>query len=412
MKNFDLENNQTFKDAQKRLTKALTEGDKEARKDAIQDIMTAIAVETKEEAKKEVQNGIRQANNQFNDEQVLMNRGTNKPLTSKERKYFNEVIEKKTFDPDVVDELFPTTLVTDVISQIEQEHPILSRIDMVNTAGLVKYIFSKPGSKLAFWGEIRSDIRQLILDGFEIANLQSYKLSGFVVILKGMLELGPDWLATYVTRSLREIMSHTLEVAIVAGKGPGAMDGAEKAPQPVGMVKSLTGVVDGVHPDKTPVVLNDLTPKSMAGLRAAIAKAKTDNGTVSVLVNPTTYWTKLFPNLSVQVDGKWTLSNLPTGEEIIPSHAVPEERMIYGNLKNYFLAVSGDVRINKYTETLAIEDLDLYIAKFFGNGIPKDANAFFVADISGIQGATVAPLDEDPSSETTADSTTTTPKEA
>ena len=34
--------------------------------------------------------------------------------------------------------------------------------------------------------------------------------------------------------------------------------------------------------------------------------------------------------------------------------------------------------------------MDLYIAKFFGRGIPKNENAFFVADIESIEGATLA----------------------
>jgi HK97 family phage major capsid protein len=388
MKNFDL-GNKTMDEARQKLMSALKDDNEQEQQDAFLGIMDAIAEETKAEA----QASIARANEGYQDEQILMNRGTHKPLTTQEKKYFNAVVEKGGFED--VEEVFPTTIVEDVLSNIEKEHPILSKVDLIPTKALMKYIYAKPNAQTAFWGDIRADIRQIILDGFKVANLESYKLSGFVVILKGMIELGPGWLATYVTRSLREIMSNSLELAVVDGEGPGATDDEGDAPQPVGMTKSLTGVVDGVHPDKTPVVLNDFEPASMAGLRAALAEAETDNGNVSVLVNPTTYWLKLFPNLATKVDNRWTLSNLPTGEEIIPSHAVPQDRLIYGNLKNYFLAVSGNVRINYYDQTLAIEDLDLYIAKFFGNGIPKDPNAFFVADISGVEGGTIAPLDSE-----------------
>lgn len=386
MKNFDLEN-KTMSTARQQLMNALKDGNEEDQQEALLGIMDTIAEETKAEAKA----SIGRVNEGYQNDQILMNRGTHKPLTSGEKKYFNAVVEKGGFED--VEEVFPTTIVEDVLSNIEEEHPILSKVDMVSTKALIKYIYAKPGAQTAFWGDIRSDIRQIILDGFKVANLESFKLSGFVVILKGMIELGPEWLATYVTRSLREIMSNSLELAVIDGEGPGATDDEGDAPQPVGMTKSLTGVVDGVHPDKTPVTLDDFDPASMAGLRAALAEAETDNGTVSVLVNPTTYWLKLFPSLATKVDNRWTLSNLPTGEEIIQSHAVPQDRLVYGNLKNYFLAVSGNVRINYYDQTLAIEDLDLYIAKFFGNGIPKDPDAFFIADVSGIEGGTIAPAD-------------------
>lgn len=361
---------------------ALKEGTEEQQQEAFVGVMTAIADEVKAEAKA----SIGKVNEDYQDDQILMNRGTHKPLTSKERKYFAAVVEKGGFDK--VDEAMPTTITEDVLTKISVEHPILSKVDRVSTKALNKFIYAKPGAQTAFWGDIAEDIRQLILDGFKVANMDSFKLSGFVVILKGMIELGPEWLATYVTRSLEEIMSHSLEIAIVAGEGPGSK-------QPIGMTKALSGVVDGVHPDKTPVALTDLSALAMAGLRAGLSKNKTDNGTVEVLVNPLTYWLKLFPALAEKVDGKWVLGNLPTGETIIQSHAVPEDRLVYGVLKNYFLAVSGDVRINSYDQTLAIEDLDLYIAKFFGNGTPKDANAFYVADLSGITGAILPPSEPD-----------------
>ena len=37
--------------------------------------------------------------------------------------------------------------------------------------------------------------------------------------------------------------------------------------------------------------------------------------------------------------------------------------------------------------------MDLYIAKFYGYGLAKDKNAFFVADVSTVDGATVATLE-------------------
>ena len=38
--------------------------------------------------------------------------------------------------------------------------------------------------------------------------------------------------------------------------------------------------------------------------------------------------------------------------------------------------------------------MDLYIAKFYGYGIAKDPNAFFVADVTGVAGADVPKLEE------------------
>jgi len=114
-----------------------------------------------------------------------------------------------------------------------------------------------------------------------------------------------------------------------------------------------------------------------------------------MMVNPQTYRAKVFPKLAVRdANGQWVVTGLPTGDEIIQSHAVPVDRAIFGVPENYFLGVAGDVEIKSYDQTFAIEDMDLYIAKFFGNGISKNVNAFFIADISGMAGATVPTLEK------------------
>ena len=38
--------------------------------------------------------------------------------------------------------------------------------------------------------------------------------------------------------------------------------------------------------------------------------------------------------------------------------------------------------------------MDLFIAKFFGMGVAKNENAFFVADVSTMEAATVPALEE------------------
>lgn len=383
MKNLDL-GNELVVNAQAKLFDALKTDNEDQQKEALEGVFSAIAEEIKIEAKKEID----QRQDHAQDSNILMNRGTHKPLTSYERKYFNAVVEKKGWAG--LDLAFPTTIIEDVLSKIETEHPILSKIDVVSVEGIMKFVYAKPNAMTAYWGDICEDIRQLILEGFEVVDLTAFKLSGFVVMCKGMIELGPDWLATYITRSLYEIMNASLELAVVDGSGT-------KNKMPIGMTKSLFGVVDGEYKDKTPVALTEITPASIAGIRAALAKTKNANGPISVLVNPVTYWTKIFPILADKdSNGKWVVGNLPSGEEIIQSNAVPEDRLIFGNLKNYFLGVAGNVRIDRYEQTLAIEDLDLYIAKFYGNGAPKDANAFFIADVSGVTGANMAKIDKAP----------------
>lgn len=322
-------------------------------------------------------------NDDYNDERILSDRGLQRALTSQEKKFFNAVVEKQSFDG--ITETFPMTIVADVFKNLTTEHPLISRVNAVATGGLMKYVYADPTQETAFWGKIPDDIRKILLQAFRTINLEASKLSGYIAVPKGFFKLGPNWLAQFVVTTLQEVMQLTLESAIVNG------DGKDK---PIGMTRKLSGAVDGVYPAKALIDMDDITPTTLAGVHAALSEARTDNGRVAMIVNPTTYWAKVFPKLAVRdANGAWVVTGLPTGDEIIQSHAVPVNTAIFGVPENYFLGVAGDVEVKAYDQTLAIEDMDLYIAKFFGNGISKNVNAFFIADISGIAGATVPTLE-------------------
>lgn len=364
----------------KNLFDALTAGDDESQKEAFKNFTDMLQSAIIEEAERHIDN----MGNTITDEKILADRGILKPLTSAEKKFYNAVIEKKGFEN--VEEVMPQSVFEEVFKRLKEEHPILSKIDIQNVGALTKYIFANPTKARAFWGTIDADIKQIILEAFEEVEIRSAKLSGFVPVSKGMLELGPVWLSNYVTTLMYEIMSASLELAIIQGDGKN---------QPIGMMKKLSGATDSVYPDKEKITIADLTPKSLAGIKAAMAKAKLATTGSCVFVNPITYWAKVFHNVAFRTqDGVWVNTKLPTGDDILTSYAVPEDVLIFGDPSNYFVGISGEVRIDKYTETLAIEDMDLYIAKFFGYGIAKDKNAFFVADIATIESATVPELEK------------------
>lgn len=317
------------------------------------------------------------------DGRALEARGLLKPLTAEERKYFSAVIERKGFEH--VEEAFPKTIVNEVLLRLKTEHPLLSRIDIKETGMLAEIIVANPTKAKAFWGPICSDIKQLILDGFTVKGIKHSKLSGFIATCKGMMDLGPDWLAEYVRESMYEIMAASLEDAVINGNGKD---------MPIGMMMKLTGAVDGKHAEKKATAITDFKPTTMASFRAALAEAKLDSKGVAIIVNPITYWSKVFSNLAYQTNnGTWVLDRLATGEEIIESYAVPVDKLIIGDPKNYLLTVSTATEIKRYDQTLAIEDMYLDIAKFTGYGLPKDMNAFFVADVSGAPAVTKIELE-------------------
>lgn len=374
MKNFDeIKNMNTIVNA---VFDSLNGDDENKQREAFNDFALAIAEGAKETAK-DVSSDLYAA---MKDEQILVSRGVRRAITSKEQRFFNEAVEKQKLDG--LAELFPTTIIETVMENLTKEHPLLSAIDTRTTEAAVRLVYGDPTEATAYWDVIPADIKQILLGAFKSLDMTVSKLSGFVALPKGYFQLGPTWLANYVTTFLRETMIVTLEAAIING------DGKLK---PIGMMRKLSGAIDGVYPAKAEVQITDLTPKSFAGPRALLAKEKTLSGQLSLIVNPVTYETKIAPSLFFQntQTGAWVQNALPYALNYIPSYAVPEGKAILGNAKNYLLAVAGNLELKKYEETLAIEDMDLYIAKEFAAGIPKNPNAFVVLDLSGISGVTV-----------------------
>jgi len=359
---------------------ALQSDNEEEQKEAFENYSTALAAKMESSVKDRVS----QFENGRMDDSIMAKRANRFQLTSNEKKFFAEAVEKQTVEG--LDEAFPTTIIETIMEDLAQEHPVLSQIDTQYTNAVIKYIYRKPGEQTAYWDKIPADIRQILIEAFGSLDMSASKLSGFIALPKGYYELGPEWLAQYVVTYLREVMQATLEDAVING------DGKLK---PIGMMRKLSGATDNVYPEKDAVAITELTPHALGGPRALLAKEKMLNGPISFVVNPVTYETKISPNLFFQnsVTGTWTQLPLPHGESVVPSYAVPEGKAVIGNLNNYLLAVAGQLEIKKYEETLAIEDMDLHIAKMFAAGIAKNANAFVVVDVSGVEGVTVPTAD-------------------
>lgn len=374
--------NMDLKAATQSIYDAFKTDDEDKQKEAFEGYSVALA----ETMKANVQDEVEKFENVRVDDSIMAKRANRFQLTSKENKFFAEAVEKQTVEG--LDEAFPKTIIETIMENLSKEHPILSEIDTRYTEAAIKYIYADHSEATAYWDTIPADIRQILIGSFKSLDMTVAKLSGFIALPKGYFKLGPNWLAQYVTTFLREVMSMTLEEAVINGNGK---------LKPIGMMRKLSGAVDGVYPEKTPVKITDLTPKTLGGPRALLAKEKMLNGQISFVVNPVTYETKISPNLFFQntTDGTWKQLALPNNEKVVQSYAVPEGRAVLGNLKNYLLAVAGNVEIKKYEETLAIEDMDLFIAKMFSNGLAKNPNAFVVLDLSDISGVTVPNADPD-----------------
>ena len=331
------------------------------------------------------------------DQQVLASRGV-RQLTSKEKKYYEKLIEafksenpkQALTDPEIV---MPETVLDAVFDDLQTEHPLLSHISFTNTRGAIKFLFSKNDFQKAVWGKLCAEITEEIEASFSEIDMTLMKLSAFIPVCEAMLDLGPVWLDSYVRQILYEALANGLEDGII--------NNLNTTTGPVGMIADMTtgsgGVGAATFTAKTATSITDLQP---ATLGAQLAKLAVDAAgksrairDVILIVNPTDYFTKVFPATTVMNGAGVYVNNvLPYPMTIIQSAAVATGKAVLGLGYKYFMGIGMDSRAGRieYSDEFKwLDDERVYKIKLYANGMPMDNNAFQYLDISGLKPAAV-----------------------
>lgn len=306
-----------------------------------------------------------------------------RPLSTEEDKFYKAITDATV----AIDEkLLPKTVYDRVFEDLKADHPLLSKIQFVNTTGVTEWSMRNGDVAAAQWGKLCDDVKKQLDAAFKTESLMLNKLSAFVNICKAMLVLGPVWLDRFVREILSESIALGLENAVVAGTG---------IDQPIGMMKNLAGSIDPVtgYSDKTAKAITSL---SVGTLGTEIMAPMTKNGTkiISVenilfIVNPLDYWTSIYGHLAFRTpEGNWVLDKTSIGATLVQSVAVPAGKMIVGKAKNYFMGLGMNTKVDYSDEYRFLEDDRVYIAKLYGHGKPVDNDSFMVFDISGVAAPT------------------------
>lgn len=327
-----------------------------------------------------------------NDSAILAQRGV-RQLTAEETKFYQRLGNaartgtkdiKQAFEGE--ENAFPQTVIDAVLSDIKTQFPLLDAINVQNTSTLTKFIVNKKGIQLAVWGLLNSAITEELSGAIDVIDVGTNKLTAFMIISKDMLDAGPVWMDAYVRAVLVEANGAGLCKGIVAGTGKN---------EPIGMLKNVADdapVVDGVYPDKTAVMITDLSPKTIGGIAKTIATGPNGRSRsvpqLLVVVNSVEYFDKIMPATTyLTPNGTYVNNVLPYPSQIVQDENVPTGKAIFGLAPRYFMGVgkggSGG-RIEYSDEYKFLEDERVYITKLLGNGRPLDNNAFVVADISGL----------------------------
>lgn len=372
-------------DIREKMMQALKDNDQQAFVDSFNQMMESIGDEIKQQYEEQVE-GLKSQM----DSQVLANRGV-RQLTTKEKDFyqkFGDAIKAK--DPRQalanLDVALPETVLTAVFDELQTSHPLLSRISFTYTGAAIKMLMNTNGYQTGAWGKLCDEIVQELTSGFKEVDTGLFKLSAFMPVCKAMLELGPEWLDSYVRQVLYEAFSNGLELGFVAGTGND---------QPIGMTRQVgddVQVSGGVYPEKTKIAVNDLTPATLGNLLSLIAvdpNGKPRNvRDLILIVSPQDYFQKVMP-ATTQMTPNGTYQNdvLPYPISIIQSPAVKNGEAVLGMGYKYFAAAgsstSGNIEYSDHYHFL--EDERVYLIKGYANGFPMDNNAFLHLDISGLR---------------------------
>lgn len=321
-----------------------------------------------------IQNSLVEEAKSFNvenaDAAVLAQRGF-KPLTAEERKYYNEVKDKHSFDGLEL----PKTVFDRVFEDLTKNHPLLSEINFVNVTGVTEWVVRKDDVEPAWWGKLCEEIKKKLDNGFETIKTDLYKVSAYVPLCKAMLALGPEWLDRYVRTILSESIALAMEKAIIAGEG---------GEEPIGIIKKINEVSEGKNQDKEAKPLADFSPESIGGeILAPLAEGKNGLGRIMLIVNSADYYKKFYPLFNIQDEnGVYHKQNLPFDGIVIESNYMPKGKMVVGEAKNYFMGIGSDLKIEHSDEYRFLEEQRVYIAKQYANGRPRKDEDFIVFDIT------------------------------
>lgn len=381
MKNKDEQRLSRLAAAQK-ISDAAKAGDQDAFKEGLNELCLDIEAQILEEAK-----SLREET----DAAVLAQRGV-RQLTNEEKEFYNALIGamKSTSKEGVkmalsnVDKAFPITIINDVMEDMKQEHPLLAAIDTRNVTGLTKFLVNTDEGGNATWDELESEITKEIASGFDDLELDQKKVSAWMPISQDMLELGPNWLDSYIRTCLSEALAIGFENAIVTGTGK---------KMPIGMdrqVQEDVVVTGGVYPKKDAIAITDLKPATYGNLLSMLAVSEHGKQravkNLILVVNPQDYFKIVMPATTIMTpNGGYVNDILPYPTKIIQSVAVPADEALLGMGKRYFLGIGGKRGIQFSDDAAFLADKRLYKTVAYANGRAKDNNSFLRLDISGLK---------------------------
>lgn len=380
-------------EASKNLMEAYKSGDESAMEKAWSDFSESIASEIKNELDSK------------NDVAVMAQRGV-RQLTSDETKFYEKWIAsakssnpKQSFTDLITVEGMPETIIEDVFKDLKEEHPLLAKVNFQNVKYLTKWLLNDHTADRAVWGQINDAITKQIESSFRMVDVIQGKLSAYVLVANDMLDLGPQFLDSYVREILKEALACGLEYGIIKGIGV--------AGEPIGLIRDISENVtvnaSTGYPSKTAIAVTDFSPASYGVLLANLTTnergKKRSFAKVTLICNQNDYLTKVMPATTVMnANAGYVRDVFPFATEVIISNALDDGEAIIALLSEYFLGVgSGSNASIEYSDDFKfLEDVRTYKSKMHAYGRATDNTSALLLDISDLEPIYITVVNKEP----------------
>lgn len=296
-------------------------------------------------------------------------------LNENEKKFYSVLKEgniKEAITAGQID-VIPTEIIDRTMEDVKKASDLLSLISF--TPSDVKRWITGAHSGSAAWGDLTGAIGGELTASITGLNIELHKLTAYLIIPKSIRELALPFVDKYFTAILQEAMQDGVEKGYLNGDGKNA---------PVGILRQISATdTDGTQKAKTVIAtVTKMTPKGLSGVR----KTLTNNGKrtvpeIALICNPLDEAEYVDPAMMVMnSSGVWVnATGLPIRKYVTTN--CPQGTGIFTLPGYYTMGFSGMV-LKTYTETKALDDADVVIAKVYGNGRADDDNVAVPFDVS------------------------------
>ncbi|PKM75924.1 MAG: phage major capsid protein [Firmicutes bacterium HGW-Firmicutes-15] len=270
------------------------------------------------------------------------------------------------------EDVIPVTIIERTLDSVKKESGLLGYVRIV-PAGVKKWI-SAAATGAAAWGAITASISAELSATITGINMDAFRLAAYLLVPKGIVALGEAYVDRYFRAILAEAMVDGLEYAVIDGDGKD---------EPIGFSRLLNTSVDGVHTAKTAVALATFAPEDYGPVIEVLTnggKRKVEE--VLLICNPADYFATILPASMSFVNGTWA-PNFSFPTRVIQTVNCDEGSPVLALPNMYDLGIQA-VKLDVYKETKALDDVDVLIAKTYGNGRAVDDACAVVLDISGL----------------------------